>query len=287
VLPHSTTFVAKDAGKHPFGVTLKTAGLRAVTAGDGVLSVTQANILVAGASATVLQQQDPDNAALTALVVIGTGANDAIDITPTNPAGTQLQVRINRGQPVTFTPTGHVLVYGLGGNDTIRLLVGTGGVKVSLPVVIDAGAGNDTVDASGGTGDTIVLGGAGNDNLTGGSGNNIVIGGQGADAVHGGGNDILTGESTALDTNLAALLGLMAEWRNTAASPLTRARHLSGSLSGGLNGPYVLNGSTVTKDASIDQLFDNSGSNWFVYTGSGSLADVVKDLASGDVLSPL
>jgi uncharacterized repeat protein (TIGR01451 family) len=287
VLPHSTTFVAKDAGKHPFGVTLKTAGLRAVTASDGVLSVSQANILVTGASATVLQQQDPDNAALTALVIIGTGANDAIDITPTNPAGTQLQVRINRGQPVTFTPTGHVLVYGLGGNDTIRLLVGTGGVKVSLPVVIDAGAGNDTVDASGGTGDTIVLGGAGNDNLTGGSGNNMVIGGQGADAVHGGGNDILTGESTALDTNLAALLGLMAEWRNTAASPLTRARHLSGSLSGGLNGPYVLNGSTVMKDASVDQLFDSSGSNWFVYTGSGSLADVVKDLASGDVLSPL
>ena len=105
---------------------------------------------------------DPADPAKTALVVIGTSRNDLIEVSPTNAAGTQVEVHVNSASlGSTFAPTGHLLVYGLGGNDTIQLVAGTGslaGVKLNVPAVIDAGLGNDTVDAAGLAGNAIVLG---------------------------------------------------------------------------------------------------------------------------------
>jgi hypothetical protein len=291
-LPAGHAFTARDAGKHPFLVSLGTAGLQAINATDGTFSGKQTNILVAGSSALVFQQPDPENPANTSLVIIGTAGNDAIDVLPTNGTGTQVEVRINgTSKGATFAPTGHLLIYGLGGNDTIRVLVGTGaqaGVKVAIPVVIDAGAGNDTVDASGDSHNAIVLGGAGNDTLTGGSSNDILIGGLGADVLHGdNGDDILVSGPTALDSSLAALLGLMDEWSNTGTSFLTRVQHLSGSLAGGANTPFFLNSSTVQKDTFVDQLFGEGGSDWFLYVAGGKKPDQVKDAVSGEVLTGL
>src|SRR6266850_2198518 len=53
-LPTLYTFTAADAGIHQFSVTLKTAGARAVTAGDGSLSISKPGITVDPASAATL-----------------------------------------------------------------------------------------------------------------------------------------------------------------------------------------------------------------------------------------
>jgi Ca2+-binding RTX toxin-like protein len=293
-LPSSHAYTAADAGKHPFSVMLNTPGLWTISAADGPsLSGSEVNIVVAAATAaTVRMEPDPENSSKTALVIVGTAGNDAIDVQPANAAGTQLEVVIGGvSQGTTFAPTGHVLIYGLGGNDVIRLLAGTGtlaGAKVGIPAIIDGGAGNDSMDASGSSASNILLGGAGNDQLTGGSGDSILIGGAGADIVHGGtGDDIVVAGPTKSDANLAALLALLDEWSNPGTSFLTRAQHLSGSLSGGANAPFFLNASTVQTDASVDQLFGGGGSDWFFYTGSGSNADQVKDPLTGDILFSL
>jgi uncharacterized repeat protein (TIGR01451 family) len=291
-LPQGHAFTAADAGKHLFSVTLNSPGLWAISAADGSFTGSEANIVVAGKQATVVMEPDPENCSRTALVIIGTAGNDAIDIQPTNATGTQLALLINGATlGSSFTPTGHILVYGLGGNNRIRLLAGTGtlaGVKVAIPAVIVGGTGNSTIDASGGSGNDILIGGPGNDVLTAGSGNSILIGGAGADVLHGGaGDDILIAGPTAFDANLAALLTLMDEWSNAATDLTTPVGHLNGSLSGGVNAPFFLNAATVQKDNAVDQLFGGSGHDWFLYTGAGTAADAVMGAKTGDILFSL
>src|SRR5207237_1522720 len=53
-LPSAYAFSANDAGVHQFSLTLKTAGTRSVTAGDGSLSITKPGITVNPASAVTL-----------------------------------------------------------------------------------------------------------------------------------------------------------------------------------------------------------------------------------------
>jgi hypothetical protein len=288
-LPHPYNFTAKNAGKHSFVVTLNTPGLWNISAGSGPLTGSDANVVVFGKKPAVLMETDPENASNTALVIIGTTGSESIDVLPTNAQGNQLQVRINGlSQGTMFSTTGHVLIYGVGGNDTIHLLTGTGalaGVKVAVPAVIVGGTGNDTIDASGSSERNVLLGGGGNDVLTAGSGNSILIGGAGADVLHGGsGDDILMADSTKFDANLAALLKLMDEWGNAGTDFPTRVGHLSGNLPGRVNAPFFLNGSTVRKDSFVDQLFGGSGSDWFLYSGSGSASDQVNDVLNGDIL---
>src|SRR5262249_10302490 len=140
-LPAAYTFTPKDKGKHPFSVKLSTPALQSINAADGSLS-TSARIVVSSSSLDVLLQSDPEDAANSAMGVIGTAGNDTIDISPNDASGDQLQVTVNgTSQGSSFAPTGHVLVYGLGGNDVIRVLGGSGalaGVLVASPVVIDA-----------------------------------------------------------------------------------------------------------------------------------------------------
>ena len=64
--------------------------------------------------------------------------------------------------------------------------------KITKPVLIDGGAGDDHLMASGGP--AVLLGGNGNDVLVGGPGNDVLIGGDGNDVIFGGmGNDLLDG----------------------------------------------------------------------------------------------
>jgi Ca2+-binding RTX toxin-like protein len=292
VPPAAYTFKATDKGKHTFtGVTLTTLGLRMISATDGSHSGSEANIVVFGKTATVVTEPDPANAANTALVIVGTSLADNIIVRPTNAAGTQLEVLVNNvSQGMTFTPTGHVLIYGLGGIDTISLQTDTGtptGVKVAIPAVIDAGDGNDTVNASGSSGNNILLGGTGNDTLTAGFGNDILLGGLGLDNLHGGsGQNILIADQTKYDGNLGALLQLMAEWGgNAGVNYLTRVQHLNGSVPGGANGAFVLNGSTVFKDTFADHVFGGTGIDWYLYTATGKAIDQVLNAVAGDVLT--
>src|SRR5207249_10782405 len=87
-------------------------------------------------------------------------------------------------QGVAQTATGleGIDVFGLGGNDRIVLK------GLTIPVLVDAGDGNDRVDASGvkAVGVTL-LGGAGNDVLKGGAGADVIDGGAGNDRIIGSG----------------------------------------------------------------------------------------------------
>jgi uncharacterized repeat protein (TIGR01451 family) len=288
VFPPSVVFATANAGKQTAAVTLKTPGLRTVTVSNGSLTGSDANVPVGGTTPTVLLEPDPSVPTQSALVVIGTPGNDTINVLPTNAAGTQLEVDVNGvSQGNFFTPTGHVLVFGLAGNDTIRLLSGTGAlsnVKVAIPSVLDGGAGNDILDATGSSQTAILVGGAGNDSLTGSGANSILIGGLGIDVLHGGaGETIFSPNPTAFDTNTVALLQLMQEWQNTGSAFLTRVQHLSGSLAGGANLPFLLNVATVQKDLELKQLFAGTGHNWYLFTATAP--GQVMDPLTGDILT--
>src|SRR5207245_7905358 len=98
-----------------------------------------------------------------------------------------------------------------------------------------------------------------------------LVGGLGADVLHSdGGDDILIGGTTDYDSNLAALDAVMKEWGRTDADYSTRIKHLSGTLSGGLNGAYFLTASTVHDDAAIDTLYGDGGMDWFFAKLSGT-----------------
>ncbi|MCI0378150.1 MAG: hypothetical protein L0215_11125 [Gemmataceae bacterium] len=85
------------------------------------------------------------------------------------------------------------------------------------------------------------------------------MGGTGADTLRGGAReDVLVGNSTAHDNNLAALLALMAEWGRTDLDYVSRAGHLTGTA-GGLNGGVYLNSSTIADDGAKDELY---GGRW-------------------------
>ncbi|HKB01089.1 MAG TPA: hypothetical protein VKD90_02670, partial [Gemmataceae bacterium] len=292
LLPPAYTFTARDAGKHAFGVTLRTVGLRTITISDGTLTAERPNILVAGPAAAVLSQPDPGDPAKTALVAIGTAGNDLIEVAPTNLSGTQIEVRVNGlSQGSAFAPTGHLLLYGLGGNDSIQLRTGTGtlaGVQLAMPVVIDAGAGNDAVDAAGSAGPAVVLGRDGSDVLSGGAGRDLLVGGRGLDNLRGAaGDDILIAGPTTLEPDLTGLLAVMAEWSDAGTDFVTRVRHLSGVTPGGANGPYLLKAATVQSDPSIDQLAGGADRDWFLFTAAGRTADRLLDVADGEMVTGL
>jgi Ca2+-binding RTX toxin-like protein len=108
----------------------------------------------------------------------GTTTADNIQLVQT---GTDGQVAISQDGGVTFTAlnlTGveQLNITGTGGDDTINAQQLQAN---SFQLVLDGGAGNDTL-----------IGGSGNDVLLGGAGNDTVIGGRGADqALLGAGND--------------------------------------------------------------------------------------------------
>src|SRR5207244_12122204 len=141
---------------------------------------------------SVTIQTDPGNAMLKALVVEGTANAETLALNPGT--GNSIALSINSTSVGTFAEPGgvafaHLLVYGYGGNDTLRL---SGGLTV--PAFLFGGDGNDTLDAGGSTANNVLVGGAGADALTGGSGRDLLIGGAGADTLRGGGgDDILIG----------------------------------------------------------------------------------------------
>jgi Ca2+-binding RTX toxin-like protein len=253
-----------------------------------------------GAAATVTDmitavalETDPSDPSKTALFIGGTTGADTITIKPADAAGT-LDVKIGTTDLGNFKPTGHLIVYGQASDDTIKLqtaAINGKTVYVTAPAFLFGDDDNDTLNTQGSTANNVLVGGAGNDTLQAGSGRDLLIGGTGADVLHGdGGDDILIGGTTDYDSNLTALNAIMAEWGRTDADYATRVKHLSGALSGGLNGSTLLKagtGGTVHDDAAIDTLFGEGGSDWFFALLSGTNKDVVKDQATGEVVTGL
>jgi fibronectin-binding autotransporter adhesin len=238
----------------------------------------------------VALETDPTDPSKTALVVGGTTSADTITIKPADAAGT-LDVKIGTTDLGKFKPTGHLIVYGQSGDDTIKLqtnVVNNKTVYVTAPAFLFGGDGNDTLNASGSSPNNVLEGGAGNDTLQAGSGRDLLIGGTGADGLHGAaGGDILIGGTTDYDSNLTALNAIMAEWGRPDADYVTRVKHLSGTLGGGLNGGLLLTASTVHDDAAGDTLFGGSETDWFFALLSGTNKDVVKNQATGEVVTGL
>ena len=68
---------------------------------------------------------------------------------------------------------------------------------------------------------------------------------------------------------------------------LTRVKHLGGSLSGGLNGSYLLNGTTVFDDNTVDVLYGGAGVDWYFAHQKGKHRDKVIGQTSGEVITDI
>jgi uncharacterized delta-60 repeat protein len=247
---------------------------------DGASS-TQPGTLTVTVTAAALQGGD--------LIVGGTPGNDAIVLAPADQSGT-IKVTVNGATVGTYVPTGQIVIYAQAGDDNVQLQstkFGKTTVTIKVPAIVFGGDGNDTINASGSSADNILMGGAGADTLTGGSGRDILIGGQGADVLHGGGDDdIVIAGTTDFDSNLTALVAIRSEWSRTDLSYQDRINHLTGSVAGGRNGSYDLNPTTVHDDAAVDQLFGDSGSDWFFACVSGPFKDYLGD-AKHETITPI
>jgi hypothetical protein len=152
--------------------------------------------------------------------------------------------------------------------------------RLAVPALI---FGSATIDASGSVADNILVGG-GYGTLIGGSGRDILIAGKDGPATldAGSGDDILIGGYTAYDNNIPALLAIMAEWGRTDADYATRVAQLLGTESGGLNGSYLLNTSTVSENGVSDVLNGGTGMYWFF---KETTKDTINNRTTGEVVT--
>jgi len=109
-----------------------------------------------------------------------------------------------------------------------------------------------------------------------------LIGGSGPSTLRAGsGGDILIGGTTSYDNNVAALAAVLAEWSRTDIDYATRIGHLNGTISGGLNGSYLLNTSSVQKDGMVNDLYGGAGLDWYF----AGVLDVLFNKASGEIVT--
>ncbi len=221
---------------------------------------------------------DPSNSDKTELVVQGTSGADNIQLIAGATAGS-VKVFIGGVSQGTFTPTGHLLVNGNAGNDTISIASG-----IKTPAIVLGGAGNDTITDGGGN--AVLVGGAGADTITAGpGGQKVIIGGRGADTLKGGAfSDLMISGPTSFDADPVALDQILSEWKRTDASFSTKITHLTNGT--GLNGSTSkLNNATVSDDAAKDIITGGGGIDWFFSrTGSGTI-DTITDKATGEVVT--
>jgi hypothetical protein len=251
-----------------------------VTAKDGNGVVSQQATQSVKVS-TVAMESDASGG--TALAVGGNAAGgETIFVTGTNTSGTAVSVTLDKTALGTFTPTGHIFVYGQGGKDTITLqpyVVGKTSYYIHVPAFLyGEGTGSDHISAAGSAANNVLSGHGTNEVLTGGQGRDLLIGGTGASTLNAGvGDEILIGGSTnydigsnagmTYDKQLKALDAVMAEWGS--ADPY--ATRLS-ALAGYLNTSTVHDNSANGQPLS-DQLLGNASANDWFFAG---LNDVVK-----------
>jgi hypothetical protein len=266
--------------------------------GDGIVDQT-----VTGPSGTTISHSyatsGAQNIRLTATDpggFTGTVAIQSVNILPvsvtvqTDPASTTRQMLTIDG-----TANSDRIVLGAGTDNGVTLsfdgtalgnILPTNGGSFALVIVLGEG-GSDTLDTRSLSVSSVLVGGSGNDTLYGGSAPNLLIGGLGADTLYAGNaGDILIGGATSYDSNLTALAVIMAEWDRTDVSYSTRIKHLQGSLGGGLNGQYVLNGSTVLDDNTTDALYGGAGLDWYFAHQKGK-KDLVYGPTSGEVVTSI
>jgi len=212
---------------------------------------TSAAITQTVAVQTVAVVPDQFNPGKMLLAVGGTAGDDNIMLTPAGGSG-KLKVTVNGQKMGTFGPVGRIAVYGLEGNDTIKLAA-----SIRTPAWLFGGDGNDQL--MGAKGNDVIVGGAGNDQIHGQQGDDILIGGMGADQINGGpGNDLMVGGTTAYDANETALAAIGTIWRTGSVATRVSALQASGTV------PLVLGGTTPTvfDDGVADSINGTSGGGW-------------------------
>jgi uncharacterized delta-60 repeat protein len=267
MLSGTSTLIVEHVFTGPGAFTVKAT---ATDDDDGVSAVANHSINIVPA----MLQSDPVDGALTALFAGGTNGDDLIEVRRDGMAG-NYRVDVNGVFQGSFQPSGRIIVYGIGGNDTIDVAS-----NVTSSAILFGDDGNDTL--LGGGGGNILMGGAGNDSLRGGAQRDLLIGGTGADTLQGKNkDDLLIAGVTAHDANLLALDALWREWSRTDANYTDRILHLTGATGGGLNGSFVLNAGTVFDDSAVDTLQGDANLDFFFanLTGSGVL-DVIADLGN-------
>ncbi len=149
--------VASAALSHAYG-TIGVYQVQAIaTDKDGGASApAMSKITISGAQLV----KDASSSGRSALLVGGAAKGSTIVIKPVAKS-TKLNVYLNSSLLGSFNPTGHVIVYGRDGNDTIT--VGPTGRSV----LVYGGGGNDRLTARGDS--AVLVGGDGNDTLTGSS----------------------------------------------------------------------------------------------------------------------
>jgi phospholipase C len=231
--------------------------------------------------AQIYLQADANHPGKFTLVVVGTEGDDRIQITL---EGTDLHVHA-RGEDWKadrFFAAGDISrieVYGQGGDDRITVAD-----DVTAPAMLFGGAGDDSLKAGGGP--TVLVGGAGDDELVGGPGRDLLIGGKGGDELRGrGGDDILIGGTTKFDANAAALTAVMKEWTRTDETYAQRVANLMGGGTGGQNGSYLLNATTVLDDNAEDELRGGQGMDlFFAHLTRPGKKDELSGLEPGEIV---
>ena len=218
----------------------------------------------------------------TDLVITGTARSDSIYVLPTT--GNRLLVVENGRELGPFAaPTGRIVVYSGNGNDMVYV-----SPLLSEPSWIMGGAGNDIFYAD--SGNSVLVGGSGNNTLFSGRGSNLLIGGCGGRNIILGtqGQNVEVGGGAACDANEAALAAILAEW-SSGDSYATRVGRLNGTMTGGLNGAWVLDASTVDHASTCDYLFGGSGQDAYFarQTGSTSARDYIFGQRSSEKITSI
>jgi Ca2+-binding RTX toxin-like protein len=243
-----------------------------VTANDGYNN--SATAIATVVFPTLMTVPNP-NGSGNALYVIGTAGGDIIQVKPSGTSSFQV---VRNGQNLgTFALSSYrrLIVRGQGGDDRIEV-----DRTLNLPSILDGGPGNDVL--LGGAGADVLLGGAGNDQLYGRGGRDILIGGTGADQLYGhepgqtqlgSDQDILIGDSTVYDSDLAALAQLVDRWAGSG----TYSQRVSALLSG--VGVPALNTTKVIFDNAVDRLTGGWDQDWFFRLNN---QDVLTDRVSNE-----
>jgi hypothetical protein len=269
---------ALQAGVASFSTAALGLGSHSITASYAGMGTILASLSspVVEAVVTAALEADPFIAGATALYVGGTAGSDTITFSPADASGrvkATIKNAATKNVTVTlgvFAPTGHIVAYGIAGNDVIQCVSTTISRKsysITNPVMFFAGAGNCKL--IGGSGNDILVGGAGNNTIIGGGGNDLIIGGGGADKLYSGlpnkpttnpaGGSIVIGGSTVYDHNESALAAILAQW----TIPLPYAARINNLLTGNNPNHVALNSSTVLSKTAVDQIFSDGGLDWF------------------------
>jgi len=213
----------------------------------------------------------------TMLVAVGTSGDDRVLFSPGANAG-QIVVKINGTTKGAFEPTGRLVAYGLGGNDTIQVAA-----SIELAAWLYGGAGNDRL--KGGAGHDVLDGEEGDDLLVGQSGRDILVGGLGGDRIVGNTDDdvLIAGCLTFGDTD-QAICAIRREWLSD-HDYQTRIENLSGVTRDGLNdGYFLILGETVENDSDDDKLTGSAGLDWFFFEeGRDRATDLNDEVFANDL----